>query len=304
MNTLWYRWLVRVAGWCGAWMFVLVARVIAAVFFLCSPCRVAEGRRFYQALLPQRGRLFYCRCVFRQFQNFTTIHLDRFLASQGQEIVWTSDGWQHLQAVIGTRGGILIMSHLGNWEMAARALKQQQADLPLLLYMGVKEKEGVERMQKEDLRRSGVTVIGVDQQGGSPLAAVESLRFLREGGLVSLTGDIVWRDDQRRVRVRFLDHDVWLPEAPYLFALLSGAPLFAFFIFRTGRGRYHFSLSEPIVIPPHERRERAAVIAAAAQQYASLLERTLRAHPCEWYHFDRFLHGSVRAPETTADISF
>jgi predicted LPLAT superfamily acyltransferase len=173
--------------------------------------------------------------------------------------------------------------------MAARALKEQSQDLRLLLYMGVKEQEGVERMQKEELRRAGVTIIGVEQEGGSPLAAVEALRFLREGGLVSLTGDIVWRDDQRRVRVRFLGHDVWLPEAPYIFALLSGAPLFAFFIFRRGPGRYHFSLSEPIVIPPHSRAERPLVIAAAAQQYASRLEEMLRRHPLEWYHFNRFI---------------
>ncbi|OQX10390.1 MAG: lauroyl acyltransferase [Desulfobulbaceae bacterium A2] len=289
MNGVFYRLLVRLASFSGAWLFALVARVIAAGFFLFSPGRVAEGRRFYAALLPDRGRLAHLWCVFRQFQNFTTIHLDRFLVGQGQDMVSTSEGWQHLQAVIGREGGILIMSHLGNWEMAARALKQQRQDLRLLLYMGVKDKEVLERMQKEDLRRSGVTIIGVDQEGGSPLAAVESLRFLREGGLVSMTGDIVWRGDQRRVRVRFLGHDAWLPEAPYLFSLLSGAPLFAFFIFRTGQGCYHFSLSEPIVIPPHTRAERPQVIAAAAQQYADLLEKTLRAHPLEWYHFDRFL---------------
>lgn len=289
MQGFWYRLLVRMATLCGPWFFTLVARLIAGGYFVASPGRVAESRRFYAALLPGRGWLFHLWCALRQFQNFTTIHLDRFLIGQGREITWTSEGWQYLRAVIGHEGGILIMSHLGNWEMAARALKEQQQDLRLLLYMGVKEREGVERLQKEDLRRAGVTIIGVEQEGGSPLAAVEALRFLREGGLVSLTGDILWRDDQRRVQVRFLGHEAWLPEAPYIFALLSGAPLFAFFIFRRGPGRYHFSLSEPIVIPPHSRAERPRVIAAAAQQYASQLEEMLRRHPLEWYHFNRFI---------------
>ena len=140
------------------------------------------------------------------------------------------------------------MSHLGNWEMAAMLLKQQKENLPLLLYMGVKEKEGVERMQKDNLRNSGVTIIGADQNDNSPFSAVEGIRFLQAGGLVSMAGDIVWRSDQRKVRVTFLGHDAYLPEAPFIFALVSGAPLFVFFAFRSSKNSYHFTLSDPIPI--------------------------------------------------------
>ena len=181
------------------------------------------------------------------------------------------------------------MSHLGNWEIAARLLKQQKKDLQILLYMGVKEKEGVEKMQKEELRRAGVTIIGADQDGGSPFSAVEGIRFLQSGGLVSMAGDIVWRSDQRTVRVRFLGHKVYLPAAPYIFASVSGAPLFVFFAFRTGNNSYHFTLSDPITIRSVARRDRDDAIAEAAQQYADLLELALREHPYEWFHFDRFL---------------
>jgi predicted LPLAT superfamily acyltransferase len=174
--------------------------------------------------------------------------------------------------------------------MAATLLKRQRPDLQLLLYMGVKEKEGVERLQKDELRRSGVRIIGVDQEDRSPLAAVEGIRFLRAGGLVSMAGDIVWRSDQRKIRVTFLGHHAYLPEAPFAFALVSGAPLFVFFAFRTGHNRYHFTLSEPIPLQAPSRRERGEAIAGAAQQYADLLAESLRRHPFEWYHFDRFIH--------------
>jgi predicted LPLAT superfamily acyltransferase len=155
--------------------------------------------------------------------------------------------------------------------------------------MGVKEKEGVERMQKEDLRSAGITIIGVDKEGGSPFSAVEGIRFLQSGGVVSMTGDMVWRNDQRQVRVSFLGHEACLPEAPFIFSLVSGAPLFVFFAFRTGRNRYRFTLSDPIEIKPASRRDRAEAIGKAAQQYADLLESMLREHPFEWYHFDRFI---------------
>jgi predicted LPLAT superfamily acyltransferase len=288
MNGFWYKFLLRMTRLCGPWLLAVTARIIAAGYFFCSG-RVPESRRFYGALFPERGSLYHLWCAFKQYQNFTTIHLDRFLADRSDTTSFTPEGWGKLEAVIGKQGGILLMSHLGNWEMAARLLRKQKEDLQLLLYMGVKEKEGVERMQKEDLRRAGVTIIGVDQEGGSPFAAVEGIRFLQSGGIVSMTGDIVWRGDQRKVRVRFLGHDAYLPEAPYIFALVSGAPLFVFFAFRIGKNSYRFTLSDPIAIRPHARAERARAIGEAAQQYADLLEKMLREHPFEWYHFERFL---------------
>ncbi len=289
MNTLWYKLLVRTATLCGSWFFVLVSRIIAAGFFVFSP-RVAESRRFYAILYPHKGKLYQFWCTFKQYQNFTTIHLDRYLARQAETTTFTSQGWEKLEAVIGKQGGVLLMSHLGNWEMAATLLKKQRDDLKLLLYMGIKEKEGLERLQKDALRQSGVSIIGVDQEDNSPFSAVEGIRFLQSGGLVSLAGDIVWRSDQRKVRVSFLDRDAYLPEAPFVFSLVSGAPLFVFFAFRRGENNYHFSLSDPIIIQPKSRQERQAAISQAAQQYADLLEQSLRQHPFQWYHFDRFVH--------------
>jgi predicted LPLAT superfamily acyltransferase len=104
-----------------------------------------------------------------------------------------------------------------------------------------------------------------------------------------MTGDTLWRSDQRKVRVSFLGHDAYLPEAPYVFALVTGSPLFVFFAFRTGRNSYRLVLPDPIVIAPQSRRQRSRSIEDAAQQYANLLESILREHPFEWYHFDRFI---------------
>jgi len=288
MSGFWYRLLVRMAGLGGSWILLVVSRCIAAGYFLFSGL-APESRRLYGALFPDRNRLHHLWCAFRQYQHFTTIHLDRFLARRTGNTTFTAEGWDRLESVIGRQGGVLLMSHLGNWEMAAILLRRQKEDLKLLLYMGVKEKEGVEQMQKEGLRSSGVTVIGADREGASPFSAVEGIRFLQAGGLVSMSGDRVWRGDQRTVRVSFLGYDAYVPEAPYIFSLISGAPLFVFFAFRTGKNSYHFSASDPIEITSHSREDRPAAIARAAQQYADLLEKNLREHPFEWYHFKRFI---------------
>ncbi|MCB2217390.1 lysophospholipid acyltransferase family protein [Desulfofustis glycolicus] len=289
MTGRWYRLLHFSGRVCGAWSFALVARIIAAGYFLFSTA-TAESNRFYATLFPGRSSWYHRWCTFRQYQNFTTIHLDRFLSSTSRSPSFTSAGWGQLTDGLGRSGGILLMSHLGNWELAAQLLKERQRDRPVLLYMGVKEQEGVERTQKEALRRAGVTIVGVDRGASSPFSVVEGVNCLRRGGIVSLTGDLLWNDGQRQVAVDFLGGRAFLPAAPYIFALVAGAPLFAFFSFRTGRNSYEFSLSEPIVIPAVSRDDREAAITRAAQQYADLLVEALHRHPLEWYHFERFVH--------------
>ena len=289
MKNIWYILLEKITGLVGGWFFALVSRIIAAGFFLFS-ANVKESIRFYSRVYPEKKRLFHTSCAFQQYQNFTTIHYDRFLSAHGQAPVFQSRGWERLETTAGDKGAILLMSHLGNWEMAANLLKQQKTTRKLLLYMGVKEKEGLEGMQKSHLKRAGVEIIGIEKDGGSPFDAVAGIRLLEEGGLVSMTGDIVWRADQRQRQVDFLGGKAFVPEAPYVFALVSGAPIFCFFTFRTGKNSYRFTLAEPIVLQCAGRNERDQCIQAAAQQYAALLEQQLLAHPMEWYHFDRFVH--------------
>jgi predicted LPLAT superfamily acyltransferase len=291
--------LVRTARLFGSWVFGMVARIIATGYFLCSP-KVQESLRLYAALFPRRGAAYHLWCTFRQYQNFTTIHFDRFLVNQGRVPEFACQGEDVLDCRLGQGGAILLMSHLGNWEMAARLLMRRRQGQRLLLYMGVKEKEGVERTQKEELQRAGVRIIGVDQGLASPFAAVEGVRALQSGGLVSMTGDVVWRPDQRRIAVTFLGGLASVPEAPFIFALVSGTPIFVFFAFRTATNHYQFTFSEPIWIKSAGRRERQAALAEAAQHYADLLEEALRAHPFEWYHFDRFLHHSPSQGEKKA----
>jgi len=293
MTARFYALLSALSGWVGDWFFALISRGIAAGYFLLAHRRRRVGIDFYAALFPDKGFLHHAWCAFKQFGNFTTIFLDRAILRKGGEIRYTFDGLENLTgALTEHRGAILLMSHMGNWEVAAHLLKKSLPDLNLLLFMGVREKEEIERLQKQNIREDGITVVGVDESGGSPLDIVEAVRFLGRGGAVSMAGDIVWRGGQRSVPARLLDRDIRLPEAPYLLSLLSGAPLIVFFAFRTGSRRYLFSAASPIHVNAPARELRTPAIRAAAQAYADYLETALLKHPYQWYHFEPFLEGN------------
>ena len=286
MSKLFYKSITFLSPKWGRPIFLVFAWFVATGYFLFFPRRVGHSTQIYQALYPNRNRLFHLWCTWQQFHNFTHVFLDRYLLQESDEITYTSEGIEYLeQAIDRGKGGILLMSHMGNWDVAAHLLKRKLKNLRLLLYMGVKQKEQIEQIQKETLAQSDIQIIAVDEGGGSPLDIVEGIKFIESGGVVSLTGDLVWKKDQRTIPVKFLGQEILLPKAPHLFALLSGAPLFIFFAFRIGKTKYRFTMSEPIYLAAASRKERAGAVRRSAQKYADILEATLRNHPLQWYHF-------------------
>ena len=290
MREKFYRYLTILAGILGPWALGLGARLVAAGYFLFFPARAAVGMRFYAALYPGRGRLYHLVCTWRQFHNFTSVFMDRFLLQSDHEIRYTFQGREHLlRALQQKRGGIILMSHMGNWEIAAHLLRRSIPQLRLMLYMGQRAKDEIERLQKEDLQANGIRIVAVDRDGGSPFDLVEGAAFLKSGGFVSMTGDRMWRREQRAVPVQLFGRRAHLPEAPHVLALISGTPLYIFFAAGTGPGQYHFSLSAPIHVHATARADRQAAIERSAQRYADLIERQLHQNPFEWYHFETFL---------------
>ncbi|HVO64918.1 MAG TPA: hypothetical protein VMT12_00415 [Syntrophales bacterium] len=293
MKDIFYKVLIFLSKRLGLWVFRFMAWFVATGYFILFPGRVAMSVYFYKALFPRRGALYHVWCAWRQFHNFTHVYMDRILLLDEKNLNITHEGWNYLEdAVDGNIGGIILMSHVGSWEIAAHSLRIRGSNNPrmkLLLYLGQKHKDQIERTQKEDLVQSGVKIIVVEEEGGTPTDIVEGINFLKEGGLVSLTGDRLWRKDQRSVPVRFLGHEAFLPETPFVFALLSGTPLYIFFAFRTGKQTYHFQNLPPVYVRANNRTDRQEAISRAAQAYADRLEEKVRQHPFEWFHFEPFL---------------
>jgi predicted LPLAT superfamily acyltransferase len=297
MKAAFYHFLMGVSKRSGLWIFRFIAWWITSGHFVSFPGRVAVGVRFYRAVFPEKGCGYHLWCTWNQYHRFSHVFLDRFLLSDEPILTHTHEGWENLEdAVNNQTGGIVLMSHVGNWEIASHLLKSRGRSNPrmkLLLYLGRKHKEQIERTQKESLVRSGVKIIAVEQDGGSPADIVEGIKFLKAGGLVSLTGDRLWHGDQRSVPVTFLGHEAMIPETPFIFALLSGAPLLIFFTYRTDRHTYHFRTLPPEYVRAKDRSHRNEAIRKAAQSYADHLAETVRQHPFEWFHFEPFIGKKI-----------
>jgi lauroyl/myristoyl acyltransferase len=287
MKKLPYQILLFLTRRLGLWFFRVFSWCVATGYFFLFPARVANSVRFYRALFPRSGFCDHLTCAWRQFHKFTDVYIHRFIRLDEKDIEYAKEGWEYLEEAVKKRtGAVLVMSHIGNWELAAQTLNKQ--GLPIMLYLGAKRKEQMERIQKESLARSGVRVVVTAEDDPSPFALIEGIHFLREGGIVSMAGDRLW-GGQRFVTVEFLGHEVNLPDTPHLLALMTGAPLMTFFVYQERIGKYHISVSPGRCVVAATRAERKKKVQESAQLYANDLADFARAHPFEWHHFEPFL---------------
>ena len=134
MTARLYEWMAGLARTRGMWVFKIYTWIVAAGFFAFYPPGVARGVRFYRSLFPEKNVLHLLGCVWRQYRNFTTIFEDRFVLEESGGISYKYEGWEHIEkALMDKTGGIVLMSHMGNWEAAARLLKEKAPDASLLL---------------------------------------------------------------------------------------------------------------------------------------------------------------------------
>jgi len=111
---------------------------------------------------------------------------------------------------------------------------------------------------------------------------------VREGGFVSVAGDLVWTEQRSRLPVSLFGREVGLSAGPHLLALVSNAPLFTVFTFRVEKGKHLIMMSPPREVKAPSRSERNVALQASAQAYANALEEMVRQHPFQWYIFEPF----------------
>lgn len=260
------------------------ARLISIYYWLFLRDTVASSVDFYGALFPDETPAQRRKRARAQFRSFTTVFVDRFLLETGhhERFTLTHEGLDGIVAAAREkRPTILWMAHLGNWEVAAHCLKRY--DVPLTLVIGKYEDEKIEELQRRKLAERRIRVVVVDE--ASSFGAIEAVKALRAGELVTISGDRLYGAAQRAIEVDFLGRRCRVPVGPYLLAGMTGAAIVPAFGLREGPLRYAFRALPPRAVDFSDRARRDAAMAEAAQGCFDDLAAVARRHPEQWYNF-------------------
>ena len=287
MKALIHKALIRASLLFGSWPIRFFAWWIATGYCLFRSSRRRSSIRLYQVIFPNRRLWYYLYCTWRQFHSYAATFSERIEIDRKKGVTTSTQGRENLvEAARRGSGGIILMSHLGSFEIAAQAFRELK--LKLLLIMGEKEAKQVARDQREAMKARGIDIQVATAQEDFLFSGVEAIKFVREGGFVSVAGDLVWTEQRSRLPVSFFGHEVGLSAGPHLLALVSNAPLFTMFTFRAEKGKHLVIMSPPREVKAPSRSERNVALQASAQAYANALEAMVRQHPFQWYIFEPF----------------
>ncbi|WP_437282858.1 lysophospholipid acyltransferase family protein [Sorangium sp. So ce375] len=239
--------------------------------------RIEENLRRVRGPRSRLVDLLDSSAVFAAYGSCITEAL--LLASdRGYTVVRRSRGVEHYHACAATgRGVIIVTAHTGGWDIAGQILGVVHPAGVMLAMQRERDAEA-RAIQDAARQRAGVQVVHI---GEGPLDALPLLKHLQRGGAVAMQIDRV-PPGMRSREVAFLGGRWRAPEGPIALAALSGAPILPVFTHRLGFLEY-----EAVVAPPIRLARRATEEErdAAAAEMMRAMERFVRAHPTQWFHF-------------------
>jgi predicted LPLAT superfamily acyltransferase len=285
------RWFYR---HCGRLASVALLTPIVAYFFLTGRTARRASLDYLRTLwaLP-RGRAALgeapgWRQVFRHLHEFAENILDRMIVWSGdaEHIQIDDQATEHLLDLVRERrGGILLGSHIGSYDMLRQLSERTGIVLNVLMFTqhSARINAFFERLYP------GLEMRLIHFEPGSVDAAFEIKAAIDRGEFVGILGDRVWESERDRwISVPFLGRRARFPLGAFLLQGALGCPILLTMCIRTGPGRYE-AVAQPFapagVIPRRERAKRAEEL---AQRYATALEEWSLRAPYQWFNFFDF----------------
>ncbi len=262
----------------------LIAVVTAALFFVLLG---AERRAVLRNLRVVTGRttwrLYWTAYqVFYSFCDFIVAYCYVPQASHDSLLAMLSDperGAATIDECLSEGHGLVVWTaHVANTEFASRLLELhgRRVNVARVVEPGNPAEEQLrDLMASERLR-----VVDVSH----PLATVELLNALREGEIVAMQGDRVFRG--AGISVPFFGRPTRFPSGPFHLAWAADAPVVPGFVVRTGWLRYRMVVAPALRLDPSAPRE--AAVREALTRAVSCLEAHLRRWPSQWLNFYDF----------------
>lgn len=273
------RWAFLGARYAPRWFVRAAPRVLGAVFALLLPKERRRVRDSLRWVLGERSALTEALDIARTFQNYASCLTESLAAgrSDAKQARVLVKGREHLAALGGARGAVVVTAHVGPWDAAARLLGAEQG-VRVAVVMEAEPDPGARALHDEVRRRAGVEVFTV---GEGPLDGLPLLRHLRGGGVAAFQIDRR-APSGRSLQATLFGRPFAVPEGPFRLAALAGVPILALFSSRTGYFAYTVEAGPPVECgrPVVE-----AELESAAREVAGRLEAFIARHPTEWFHF-------------------
>jgi KDO2-lipid IV(A) lauroyltransferase len=253
-----------------------VAGRLAAALAGRFPAERGAVRSNLGRIHPHRDAAWLDAAVDRVFGRFAVCFADLLSLNRGPQ----AGLWRHVagigdqaptrQALARGRGCVSLTAHLGNWELAGRALAV--LGRPVHVVMAPEVDPGVGALLSRG-GHPGVRFVRL----GSPVVAVELAAALRRGEVVAFQLDRAV-GGRGEVEVPFFGEPAAFPLGPFLIAAAAGAPVVPAFCVLEAGGGYRLHVEPALEVTRGDE-------VTALRRAVATLERYVREYWDQWFNF-------------------
>ncbi len=260
----------------------LIAYGVVFYYTLFTPSQRAKTKYYLDKKFPGKNSFGRFTDSFRMILNLAKILIDRAVTGTmgmaGMHV--TLHGREALLNLLDEKKGvILMMSHVGCWQVALSALNFLNVPVNLLMHQ---EEGDVDRHYFEQHGLSSMfKIIDPNSYLGGTL---DMLAALKNNEVLSVMGDRVIQGSSNIIHVPFLGKEVPFHYSPFKIASASGSPIVVLFSYKTSPDSYELKVARIIRVPKNLGRS-GKVFSPYVEQYVHALESYTDEHPYQFLNF-------------------
>jgi len=268
---------------------------IAAIIFAL----VAHNRRGatanLQRILGLASRRHATRAALRMFAEFAHCMTETMEYYGPRPRPIQLDPPEHdtlAEALDAGAGAVVVSGHFGNWDIAAKRLREYGR--PINLVIASEVNATTHEYVRAARERAGVRMIYSDS---SVFSSLNMVRALRRNEVLAIQLDRTEGAGRTRL-VPFFGAPAPFPSGPFVLARVAGAPLIPVFIPRLGTRHYAICAGKRFHLSRDGRDARS--LDRVMGEVVASFEATVREFPSQWFQFSPFWPTAAAAPPCVA----
>ena len=270
-NAFGYRLLLLAYNIFGYKLVAFILNFVALYYLFFTPSVKESMQSYYK----QQGLRLTNKLYFNHIKMFAISIFDRFVSRIKPEDLTFCVHNNDVIKTLNENGGVILLSHVGSWASAAHCLEDELP--PMSIVMRENTQENIHKVEQNNQRDNEQKVNIIDLNQGAIPANIQIANALMANELVALMADRAV-DNRKAIEVDFMSTKVCINKNPFEIAARVKKPLVAIFVTNHSLKKYDLVLE---LIEENS-------IEQMAQDYADILQKTVKKHPNQWYNFYDF----------------
>lgn len=190
------------------------------------------------------------------------------------------DGEEHLHKMVRMqKGGLLLSSHVGNWEAAGHLLDRLNTKINVVMFDGEHKQVKDYLTSVTGERRINVIVIKNDLSH-----IYEINQAFKNNELVCMHADR-FMPGNRTMEIDFLGAPAKFPAGPFIIAAQFKVPVCYAFAMKEKATHYHFYATG---VRTYDYSDKTAAMQKILQEFTQEMEEKIKLYPVQWYNYYDF----------------